>query len=244
MKVASPLRRDADKHAPPALRARRRAARGVVPSRLRRPLPLVGVCLVLLSLLGFWSVYRETTGRTPVLVAARHLNAGHTLAAADVRAVEVAGERSLLDVLVPEALVGEVVGRRLSVALPAGVPISRPLFAAAAATPPSIVLAVPSAQASGLAAGDRVTVLATFGRGTGSAHARVVARGLVVLAVARVADLVDPTGSLVPVTVALNELADATAVALASSEAALTLLRDGSRRSTVTIPPASEQERP
>jgi hypothetical protein len=35
-----------------------------------RPLPLLGVLLVVVALTGYWSVYSATTGRTPVLVAA------------------------------------------------------------------------------------------------------------------------------------------------------------------------------
>ena len=36
--------------------------------RLLQPLPLVGVLLVLVALVGYWSVYRASTSRTPVLV--------------------------------------------------------------------------------------------------------------------------------------------------------------------------------
>lgn len=244
MKVASLLRRNAEQEAPPALRALRQGGGRSLPSRFRRPLPLIGACLVLLSLLGFWSVYRETTGRTPVLVASRHLAAGHALAAGDLRAVEVAGERSLMEALVPESLVGEVLGRRLAVAVPPGVPLVRSLLARVATAPPSLALAVPAAQVLGLEVGDRVSVLATFGRGTGNAHARPVARGLEVLAVGGAGEFLDPASSVVPVTVALTEVSDASALALAASEATLALLRDGSRPSTAPLPPAFEQERP
>lgn len=44
--------------------------------RLARPLPLVGVLLVVVALAGYWSVYSATTHRTPVLVAAHDLQAG------------------------------------------------------------------------------------------------------------------------------------------------------------------------
>src|SRR5215207_8576706 len=57
--------------------------------RLLQPLPLVGIVLVLLALVGYWSVYRATTERTPVLVAAHDLTAGTVLQPGDLRAVEL-----------------------------------------------------------------------------------------------------------------------------------------------------------
>src|SRR5262249_6561464 len=66
-----------------------------VPTRARRllqPLPLVGALLVLIALIGYWSVYRATTKRTPVLVAARTLSAGSVLHSGDLRTGELAGD--------------------------------------------------------------------------------------------------------------------------------------------------------
>src|SRR5262245_8161940 len=47
--------------------------------RLTQPLPLVGSVLVLVALAGYWSVYSATTERSPVVVAARDLQAGAVL---------------------------------------------------------------------------------------------------------------------------------------------------------------------
>ena len=59
-----------------AVRIREREAEPAVASQLRprarrllQPLPLVGVLLVLVALVGYWSVYRASTRRTPMVVA-------------------------------------------------------------------------------------------------------------------------------------------------------------------------------
>jgi hypothetical protein len=72
--------------APAAVRVRPRAG------RLLQPLPLVGAVLVLVALVGYWSVYRASTKRTPVLVAAHALSAGTVLRADDLRTGELAGD--------------------------------------------------------------------------------------------------------------------------------------------------------
>src|SRR6266487_3262118 len=71
------------------------AAASRVPPRARRllqPLPLVGVLLVLVALVGYWSVYRASTNRTPVLVAGHALSAGSVLRASDLQTGELAGD--------------------------------------------------------------------------------------------------------------------------------------------------------
>src|SRR6266508_5774391 len=74
-----------------AVRIREREAETAAASRLRprarllQPLPLVGVLLVLVALVGYWSVYRASTKRTPMVVAAHALSAGSVLHASDLR---------------------------------------------------------------------------------------------------------------------------------------------------------------
>src|SRR6266508_3062083 len=70
--------------------------------RLARPLPVIGVLLVVVALAGYWSVYSATTHRTPVLVAAHDLQAGAQLRPTDLRTAELAGDAGLLAALVPE----------------------------------------------------------------------------------------------------------------------------------------------
>src|SRR5437667_9175442 len=52
--------------------------------RLTQPLPLAAVLLILLALIGYWSVYNQTTRRTQVLIAAHALPAGRVLRPSDL----------------------------------------------------------------------------------------------------------------------------------------------------------------
>src|SRR5206468_4489913 len=63
-----------------------------VRGRLVRPLPLIGVLLVVVALAGYWSVYSATTHRTAVLVAAHDLQAGSVVRPSDLRVAELAGD--------------------------------------------------------------------------------------------------------------------------------------------------------
>src|ERR671936_970465 len=90
--------------------------------RLLQPLPLVGALLVLIALVGYWSVYRTSSKRTPVLVAAHALSAGSVLHASDLRTGELAGDGRTMAALVPERDLDALLGHTLSVAVPAGPP--------------------------------------------------------------------------------------------------------------------------
>jgi hypothetical protein len=72
-----------------------------------------------------------------------------------------------------------------------------------------------------------VTVLATFTAPDGTATARVVARGLVVLSVGQPPAGLDLASATIPVTVALGDPAVASELALANSVGRIDLLRDG-----------------
>ena len=95
--------------------------------------------------------------------------------------------------------------------------------------PAAFTLAVGEIHALGgdLLPGDRVSVLATFTSPSGTASSRVVARGLVVLAVGQPPAGLDPASATIPVTVALPDPAVATELALANNVGRLDLLRDG-----------------
>src|SRR6266498_5420988 len=85
-----------------------------VRGRLARPLPLIGVLLVVVALAGYWSVYSATTHRTPVLVAAHDLQAGSVIRPADLRTAELAGDGTTMAALVPERELETVLGRELA----------------------------------------------------------------------------------------------------------------------------------
>ncbi|MGH2948863.1 MAG: RcpC/CpaB family pilus assembly protein, partial [Solirubrobacteraceae bacterium] len=134
----------------------------------------------------------------------------------------------------------------LASALPAGTPLPRSALAARAPATSAMTLAVPALHALGgaLQPGDRVTVLATFGAGSGHARTRPVARGLQVLAVGALPPSVDPTTATVPVTVALSDVALASDLALAGNHGKLDLLREGDGAATAPIPQAGARSRP
>ena len=238
-----PLRGSANGDAPvlrPRVTGESRTSAVAGPRRLLQPLPLVGIVLVLIALVGYWSVYRATTERTPVLVAAHDLAAGTVLQPDDVRAVELAGDSEFMAGLVSDGELDVIVGSRLGVPLESGLPLPRAALGEVVPAPPALTLAVPAIHAVGgtLRPGDRVTVLATFGSGTGQAEARAIARGLEVLAVGRAPESLDPNSATIPVTVAVRQSSLASALALANTDGKIDLLREGSERNTDPIPPA------
>jgi Flp pilus assembly protein CpaB len=216
------------------------AARPAAWRRLAQPLPLAGVVLVLAALVGYWSVYSATTARTPMLVAARDLQAGAVLRPIDLRAAELAGEATTLAALVPERELAGVLGRELAVPVAEGAPLPRAAVAEGGSGRSAFTLVVPAMRALGgaLRPGDRVTVLATFESGAG-ARARAVARGLRVLEVGQQPDGLGTETASVPVTVALSDSSVAASLALANSEGKIDLLREGVKGGTAPIPSAS-----
>lgn len=210
--------------------------------RLGRPLPLIGALLVATALAGYWSVYRATTHRTPVLVAAHDLQAGTVLRPSDLRTAELAGDAGTMAALVPERELETVLGRGIAAAVSEGAPLPRATVAAAGSGPAAFTLVVPALRALGgsLRPGDRVTVLATFESGAG-ARARALARGLRVLTIGVPPEGLDRNSSSIPVTVALPDPTLVAGLALANTEGKIDLLREGGKGASAPIPPASEQ---
>jgi Flp pilus assembly protein CpaB len=234
-----------DKNGGPAVRPRPLSLpSSTAPRRpaLLRPLPLVGLMLALLALLGYVSAYSRAGQRTAVLIAARSLPAGTLLQAADLTSAPIAAGPSLLSALVTKAGEGSVLGRRLASSVAAGSPLPASAFGGRAGTPDSLTLSVLAQHAHGgdLVAGDRVTVLATYSNPNGSAQTRVVARSLEVLAVGQPPSGLGSASALLPVTVALPTPSLATALALANSQAKLDLLLQGGGSGSALIPSASE----
>jgi Flp pilus assembly protein CpaB len=216
------------------------AARPSIPRRLAQPLPLVGVVLVLAALAGYWSVYRATTARTPVVVAAHALQAGAILRPSDLRTAELAGDAETMAALVPENELDAVLGHELAAPVAHGAPLQRASVAAGSSGPAAFTLVVPALRALGgsLRPGDRVTVLATFEGGVG-ARARAIARGLRVLDVGQAPEGFDSASASIPVTVGLPNPSAAAALALANSEGKIDLLREGVKSRAAPIPAAS-----
>jgi len=249
-RTAEPTRPPTTDGDTPRLRPRKQAAPAAEPARRlkrwREPLPLTGIALVLVAFVGYLAVYNATTHRTPILVTTHALSAGTVLGASDLRAAELAGDASVIAGLEPEGALDQVVGQRLASALPAGTPLPRSALAARAPATSAMTLAVPALHALGgtLQPGDRVTVLATFGAGSGHARTRPAARGLQVLAVGAIPPSADPTTATVPITLALPDVALASDLALAGNHGKLDLLREGDRAATAPIPQASARSRP
>lgn len=229
----------------PTLRPRTDSQPSAEPRRrpfLLRPLPLVGIALVLVALLGYWSAYMRASGRTAVLVAAHNLPAGTRLSAGDFTSAGLSGDRLLIASLVASGRLDTVIGRRLSSTVPAGAPLPLAALGTRSQTPASFTLSVPVLHALGgaLVAGDRVTVLATFDNGAGRAQTRAVARNLQVLSVGRSASGLDQGSATIAVTLALPDPSLASALALANSEAKLDLMREGGTGGAAPIPTVSE----
>jgi pilus assembly protein CpaB len=220
------------------------SAAGPAARRLLRPLPAAGIVLCLLALIGYWGVYAASTKRTPVLVATHALPAGTVLDASDLRAGSLAGEASVLAALVPAGERSQVVGQRLAAAVPAGAPLPAGVLAGRQAATAALVLDAPEFDAMQLQSGDRVSVLATFGAGSGQASTRAVARDLEVLSIGEAPGNSDPATTTVPVTVALGEPGIASQLALANEDAKLDLLIEGPGASTAAIGQATQGATP
>jgi Flp pilus assembly protein CpaB len=238
----------------PKLRVRERATApppgpprdGAGVRRLLQPLPLVGLALVLIALTGYWAIYNASTKRTPILVATHALPAGTVLAAGDLRTAQLDGDSTVLGSLVPERALSQTIGRRLASALPAGTPLPSGALASQQPQSSAMTLAVPEFDVAGanLQPGDDVTVLATFGAGSGSASTRPVARALQVVSVGEAPPNADPSTATVPVTVSVSNASIASSLALANEDAKLDLLLEGASASTASIPPASQGNLP
>jgi Flp pilus assembly protein CpaB len=225
---------------PTAVAAGSKAKRGG--RRWLSPLPAAGVVLVLVALAGYWGVYAASSKRTQILLATHTLPAGTVLSASDLRTAGIAGEPSLMGALLPARDASQAIGQRLSAAVPAGAPVPAGALAAAQPQAAAFTLATPEFDVVGesLQPGDRVSVLATFGAGSGSATTRPIARNLEVLSVGEAPVNADPSTATLPVTLALSEPANASELALANQDAKIDVLLEGSGGSSAAIPQVSQ----
>jgi Flp pilus assembly protein CpaB len=229
---------------PPRLR-RRPDGNGTAPRRQRQhrllqPLPLAALFLILLALIGYWSVYNRTTRRTQVLVAAHALPAGRVLRLADLTHAGLASSGQVLATFVPANQESLLVGHALKEPVAAGAPVPASALASARGGGDSMTLAVPvlHALAGQLSPGDRVTVLATYTSASGQAQTRAIARNLEVLNVGSASGF-NASSQTIPVTVALPNPSLASALALANEAAKLDLVRESGRGSGAPIPSVS-----
>jgi Flp pilus assembly protein CpaB len=208
--------------------------------RRRGPLPWIAAALILIALVGYVLAYSASTRRTPVLITTQTLQPGSVLSPSDLRVAELSGDSSLLAGLIPGSALAQVAGQRLVTGLPAGTPLSRSALSGGSSSGAQITLAVSPLHALGgaLEPGDRVTVLGTFGAGGGQAHTRAIARNLEVLSVSAGGGE-QAVSTTIGVTIALQTPQAATALALASENGKIDLVRE-SAPSSGAIPEASE----
>jgi Flp pilus assembly protein CpaB len=208
--------------------------------RLTQPLPLAAVLLILLALIGYWSVYNQTTRRTQGLVAAHALPGGRVLRSSDFARGGLAASKQVLATFVPASEQNLIVGRALKAPVSAGAPIPAAALAGARGVGDSLTLAVPAmhALAGQLAPGDRVTVLATYTSANGQAVTRAVARNLEVLTVGSASGF-DASSQTIAITVALPDPSVASALALANEAGTLDLLREAGSGAAAAIPAAT-----
>lgn len=208
--------------------------------RLLQPLPLAALLLILLALIGYWSVYSRTMHRTQVLVAAHALPAGRVLRPSDLTGSGLAANSQLLATLVPASEQSVLIGRTLKQPVAAGAPIPASALASARGGTDSMTLAVPVQHALGgqLAPGDRITVLATYTNATGQGQTRAIARDLEVLSVGSASGF-NASAQTIPITVALPNPSVASALALANETGKLDLLRESGASATAPIASAS-----
>lgn len=96
--------------APPATSGAVRASAAPAPTRRRRSPALIGLGVALVALGGLGGGWLAAQGHDtqPVTVAAAALPAGHTISAADLRTVQVAGDVGFPVTADPSTLVGKV----------------------------------------------------------------------------------------------------------------------------------------
>lgn len=178
---------------------------------------VVGLLLMLVAVFGGASLIRSAQARTPVLVAARAVQPGATITAADIRVVElsIAGGLAYMPATMRDQIVGRVAAEPLSegkLLAPSSVSQSTPLPAGTVAM--SLLLKPDRAAGGALRPGDHVAVIASTAPGRGDPRTTILFPNVTVLAVSR-SDVSDGSGVLVTLRLRLEE-----ARALAAARAA------------------------
>lgn len=156
--------------------------------RRANPLVLGGTLAAAVAALGFAALYGSAADTVAALAVARPVAAGHALADADLREVEVRAGPGVT--LVPAARRSALIGRRPATPLVAGALLSEAQLAPDRGLEPGTVVAAVALKAGqfppGLVTGDRVDVVVTAAAGSA---------GVVLVRSARVADVVAASGA-------------------------------------------------
>lgn len=155
---------------PPAAPPRTNGAKGTRPvpvrvagTRVKRvPWVALGVILVVAGALMFGLMVQSAGARTTVLVAARDINPGQVIEAADLRVVDVAIDGAASTVAVTQR--GQLIGKTATSRIPAGALVSRGQFAVGSGVAPGRVVVGALLGPGGLPVpnlrvGDEVTLL-------------------------------------------------------------------------------------
>lgn len=172
--------------APDGVRPRARASESkgtrLRPLRRRRNLPwlIVGLVLVIACALAFAVTSLRLGGREPVLALAHRVPAGHVLAPADLRVVNVAAPELGL---IPRRAAPRVTGRTTAVPLHGGALLTEKALGPASYPPEGQAVVAAALQTGAfppsLGPGARVAVVVTAGEGASVAQGRASPNGAV-----------------------------------------------------------------
>lgn len=202
--------------------------------RLRLPMIILGLLLVIACALGFDAVLTQVARQQQVLVLADSIPAGHVITSADLRLATVSQGTSGID-FINASDTRSVIGRPVAVALPAGAPLVPADLGTAAPVQGETVVAVlvkPGQAPPALAPGATVWVVITgqSGSGAGAISATPAAAIAPVSAVVTAVDT--PTAPATPGEIVSLQLpaddVQAVSAASASGQVSLALVNPGS----------------
>lgn len=185
----------------------------------------VGVLLMLVAVFGGASLIKAAQARTPVLIAAGHVEPGEVIDASDIRVAEVSLSGGVA--YLPASMQSQIVGRVAAEPLwegkllgPGSVSQAPPLPAGTVAM--SVILKPDRAVAGSLRAGDSVAVISSVAPGRGAPGTTILFTRVPVLSVTH-ADAAQGGGVIVTLRLRLEE-ARALAAARAAGDIDLVLL--------------------
>lgn len=192
--------------------------------RRRRGLIAGGVVLVLAFTLGVGLLYSRAGGKVSVIVMARPVAAGHTIARADLATAQMASDS------IPAyaaSHLSEVIGKTAAVGLVTGEVLNNQMVSTQAATPPGDVLAGVALKAGqmpagGVSAGDRVMVILLSAQPAGGSSAPPSAPTVLENSAQVTASQAQPDGSGTVVSLLIPK-ADAAALAQANNAGLVTV---------------------
>ncbi len=169
------------------------------------PRLVVGVVLVAVSVAGGLLLAAAGDDTVPVLAAGRDLPANHVVRSGDLRSVRIGASDAVVRTLVDGDRAGSLVGRVLLRPVAAGGLIDRRFVGSSARPEREITVPLTAEHALGGAVrvGERVDVLATFGKGTADARTLTVVSAAEVVATVREEGFLGRDGKLSALTLAV-----------------------------------------